>query len=166
MHDARVFANTFIYKRITDDGLLENGDSCTILGEQTPICIIRDSAYPIHNWLMKPFNDNPNLTLQQKCFKYRLLHACIVVENAFGRLKLKRNDMTINNIPTIITTCCILNNFCEVHGESFNDNWLCDNSGSDYQQPTTGPMGGPSCSNTAPQGIRKTLMQYFYEQES
>ena len=167
-----MFANSFVYKRITEDGLLENGDSCINLEERISISIIGDSAYPLHNWLMRPFNDNPNLTPQRKCFNYRLSHVCIVVENAFGQLKarwrhlLKRNDMTIDNIPTVITTCCILHNFCEIHGESFNDNWLCDNSGSDYQQPTTAPMGCPSSSNTATQEICNTLMQYFYEQES
>ena len=81
VHDACVFANSFVYKSITKDGLLENGDSCTILGKRIPICIIGDSAYPVHNWLMKPFSDNPNLTLQQ-CFNYSLSHARIVVENA------------------------------------------------------------------------------------
>ena len=89
VYDAWVLANSFIYKRIREDELLEYGDTCTILGKQIPICINGDSAYPIHNWLMKPFNYNPNLTPQQRCFKYRLSHARIVVENTFGQLKAR-----------------------------------------------------------------------------
>ena len=81
-----------------------------ILGEQIPVNIIGDSAYPIHVWLMKPFSDNSQLSPQQKYFNYRLSQARIVIENAFGWLKgrwrrlMKRNEMMIENIPTVITT--------------------------------------------------------------
>ena len=26
----------------------------------------------------------------------------------------------------LVTACCVLHNICEVHGESFSDNWLED----------------------------------------
>ena len=48
-----------------------------------------------------------------------------MVENAYGRLKarwrrlMKRNDMCIDNIPTIVTAACILHNV--VHSETFNE---------------------------------------------
>ena len=55
-----------------------------------------------------------------------------MVEIAFGRLKArwrrlsKQIDMDIDNIPHIITACCVLHNVCEVHGDSFNDEWLLE----------------------------------------
>ena len=51
----------------------------------------------------------------------------MVVENAFGRLKgrwrclLKWNDTGTEDIPILITTCCVLHNICEVHKEQFDD---------------------------------------------
>ena len=54
----------------------------------------------------------------------------MVVENAFGCLKgrwrclLKRNDAATEDIPTIITTCCVLHNICDVHKEHFDGMWL------------------------------------------
>ena len=98
VHDARIFINSIIYKRITDYKILECVGR-TILGRNIPPCIIGDSAYPIQPWLMKPFSGVSSLTPQQKHFNYRLSRARIVVENAFGRLKvrwrrlMKRNDM-------------------------------------------------------------------------
>ena len=69
-----------------------------------------------------------NLTPSQRSFNYHLSRASILVENAFGRLKarwrrlMKRNDMNIDNIPCVITACCILHNMCEVHGLVTLDN--------------------------------------------
>ena len=60
---ARVFANSLIYKRITEDGLLTDAQCRTIAGKEVPACIIGDLAYPIINrWLLKPFADNSTLS--------------------------------------------------------------------------------------------------------
>ena len=54
----------------------------------------------------------------------------MVVKNAFGRLKgrwrrlLKTNDAATEDIPTIITTCCVLHNIREVYEEHFDETWL------------------------------------------
>lgn len=51
---------------------------------------------------------NGNLSLQQKTFNYRLSRACIVSENAFGRLKArwhrlaKKNDMDVADVPNVV----------------------------------------------------------------
>ena len=99
VHDARVFVNSLIYKRITENNLHRDAECRTITGKEIPVCIIGDSAYLINTWLMKSFADNSTLSPQQKHFNYRLSWARTVVEIAFGCLKarwrrlLKRNDM-------------------------------------------------------------------------
>ena len=56
-----------------------------------------------------------------------------MVEIAFGSLKarwqrlFKQMDIHIDNVPRVITTCCVLHNFCKVHRDSFDD-WLQDNN--------------------------------------
>jgi len=147
--------------------LLDNVSKRTILGREIGPCLIGDSAYPMNAWLLKPFTFNSNLTAEQKHFNYRLSKARIVVENAFGRLKarwrrlMKRNDMDIEHIPTVITACCILHNICEIHGEYFNDTWLTDNT--EYEQPSS--LATATTSSSAPHDIRNTLMQYLYAQQ-
>ena len=170
VHDARVFANSMLYRQIMEDDLLANGDTRTLMGTTVPVCIIGDSAYPLETWLMKPFTDNGNLISDQQCFNYHLSRARMVVENAFGRLKarwrrlLKRNDMKTKHIPNVIAACCVLHNLCEVHGESFNDIWLQHNVTCTQQQPSTS-ITPSSRSQCAPRAVRNAKMQYLCDQE-
>jgi len=129
VHDARVFAHSSLYKLGVNNRLLPDTKQ-SIGGTEVPLYLIGDSAYPMLTWLMKPFPHNSSLSAEQRTYNYRICRARIVVENAFGRLKArwrrvsKRLDADIDNIPTIITACCILHNMCEVHGEAFVDNWM------------------------------------------
>lgn len=163
VHDARVLVNSSIYARILRGEVLQ-GYRRTILRHEIQPLLVGDSAYPIEKWLMKPFADNTMLTDQQKKFNYRLSRARIVAECAFGRLKarwrrvLKRNDMNLQHVPTVITACCILHNLCEIHGESFNDAWLSANT-------TSIVPSAPACQQSGrsdvPNVIRNTLMRYL-----
>ena len=57
VHDARVLANSSLFKQAEDEMLLSRQskeiDGCTVLA-----FLIGDSAYPLLQWLMKPFPDN------------------------------------------------------------------------------------------------------------
>lgn len=116
---------------------------------------------------MKPFPHNSGLTRNQRTFNYHFSVARVVVENAFGRLKArwrrlsKRNDMNINNVPCVVTACCILHNLCEVHGDTFNEAWLPDLE----QESSTLPQPAPyplitNISNDA-KVIRNELVEYY-----
>ena len=92
--------------------------------------LVGDSGYPLTPWLIKPYAFNNSLTPEQKHLNYWLSRARIVMENAFGRLKvrwrrlLKQNDMQINNTVKVVIDCCILHNMYEIHGETFVDEWM------------------------------------------
>ena len=139
VHDARVFAQSALYQNITENHLLPD-KPMSVGGVRIPLYMICDSAYPLKSWLMKPFAYGSSLTTEQNTYNYRICRTCIVVENAYGRLKgrwrrlMKRNDMCIDNITTIVTATCILHNICEVHGDNFNEAWLTDD-GSSFPQP-------------------------------
>ena len=77
MHDARVFAHSNLYKKITEEELLPS-KPLRVNGVDVPLFLIGDSAYPLNTWLMKPFPHNGVLTTEQKTFNYRLCRARIV----------------------------------------------------------------------------------------
>ena len=163
VHYAHVFANSSIYKKITEEKLLP---CCTLAigGVNVPLFLIGDSAYPLQTWLMKPFTHGTDLTAQQKTYNYRLCRARIVVENAYGRLKarwrrLMKRNMSIENIPNVVTAACILHNVCEIHGESFNEAWLHEIQGSELQQPNPGSVRDSN--GDRPKHIRDALVFYF-----
>ena len=129
VHDARVFANSGVFTK-GQNGTLFPDWKKALCGVDVPVVILGDPAYPLLTWLMKAFQDNGNLTPQQKKFNYRLSHARVVVEHAYGRLKgrwrclLKRLDVDIANANNVIAACCVLHNICETHGDHFDDDWM------------------------------------------
>ena len=64
----------------------------SIDGVKIPRYPIGDSAYPLKSWLMKPFTYGSSLTTQQKTYNYWICRARIVVENAYGWLKMVQAD--------------------------------------------------------------------------
>jgi len=78
---------------------------------------------------MKPFAVTPHITTEKKNFNYQQSRACMVVENAFGRLKerweclFKRLDFALENVPNIVAACVILHNLCEMYGNHFQPEW-------------------------------------------
>ena len=81
VHDARVFANSLLYHKVTNRELLQ-GSSLRFRSCEIPPLLVGDSAYLIQSWLMKPFTHSPTLTPEQKQFNYRLSRARVVVEIA------------------------------------------------------------------------------------
>ena len=88
----------------------------------------------------------------------------MVVECAFGRLKgrwrslLKRNDRNVNFLPTYVAACCVLHNICEIHNDSFNEEWTIQHHESDMP---INPSNTSSNSATTSATIREALSDYF-----
>ena len=84
------------------------------------------------------------------------------MENAFGQLKgrwrrlLKRNDMLVENVSTVVAAACVLHNVCEIHNEPFNDSWLSADSD---EQPTQSTA--ISQQSARPKQIQATLEKFF-----
>jgi hypothetical protein len=94
-----------------------------------PVVLIGDGAYPLFDFIMKPYCDNGHLTDSQKLFNYKLSRARMTVENTFAKLKgawrilQKRVDVHISRVNNIINSCCILHNYCEKKKETLSANF-------------------------------------------
>ena len=166
VHDARVFTNSSLYQRGQSGTLFPDWKE-TIADKNVPIVILGDPAYPLLPWLMKAFQNNGQLSQQERSFNYRLSSARVTVEHAYGRLKgrwrclLKRLDINVCDVPELVAACCVLHNICEIHGEHFDEEWLegvqGDSPGSTvYSSPTTQAESGHS--------IRQAIMSHFHEE--
>ena len=158
VHDARVFANSSVVEKIEKGQLL-----CGEVRNGIRPFIVGDPAYPLRPWLMKSFPHSGSLTPQQKLYNYRMCRGRTVVELAFGRLKArwrrlsKQNDKIVENVPTVIGACCILHNICQIHGDTFNEEWLQD-------IPNTGTItsnDGDAGNTGSGDSTREALVQYF-----
>ena len=167
VHDARVLSNSDLFTRGEAGTLLPDAKRL-IEGCNVPLLILGDPAYPLLPWLLKGYSDCGTLTAKQRNFNYCLSRARFVVENAFGCLKgrwrclLKRNDTKITLLSNVIAACCTLHNICEVHGDSFDEDWAVTSTASEdsshYAQSGTSARGSDDA-----ESIRNALADYLYE---
>ena len=107
VHDMRVFRYSGIQQKLNEHFFPPNTH------------IIGDKAYTCQEYLITPYEDDGNLTVEQTHFNYVLSSARITVERAIGLLKLcwryfrdklpiRRTDL----IPYYILAICVLHNIC------------------------------------------------------
>ena len=114
-------------------------------GVEVNLCLLGDPAYSLSSWLMKPYpqplhstqarrltEDQERLAAEQESFNVYLISGRMVIECAFGRLKgrwrklQKRMDMSLSEVPIVVSACCIIHKYCELQTERFYDAWLPD----------------------------------------
>ncbi|XP_063062128.1 uncharacterized protein LOC134454980 isoform X2 [Engraulis encrasicolus] len=138
-HDSNVLSQSDLFKRMH---LLPQCVK-TIEGQEVPLLIIGDPAYPLLRWLVKAYKHSPALTPEQLSFNLHLSPARVGVENTFGMLKarwrvlLKQSEFHFTFTPKVIATCCALHNFCVIEKDAPHTNWIEDTFDPRYPQPTT-----------------------------
>ena len=122
VHDARVFANSDVNK------MLQNKLIPMVLKEllpgedKVPPVILADPAYPLLPNVMKEYACCTNN--EQVVFNEMLRSARNQVECAFGRLKARWRiltramDIKLDDLPSVIYSCFVLHNYCEVRGNN------------------------------------------------
>uniref|UniRef100_A0A3Q3A0V1 DDE Tnp4 domain-containing protein n=1 Tax=Kryptolebias marmoratus TaxID=37003 RepID=A0A3Q3A0V1_KRYMA len=159
-HDARVFRLSALPELASRGNLFpphirNNGKVAT------GYYILGDSAYPLLDWLLKPFPNTGRLTSEQQFFNKKICGARVVVKNAFGRLKgrwhclLKRNDCDVELVKSMVLTCCALHNLFENHGESFETSLDLPDAEVAALQPVQGVP------RDLDEGTREALMKYL-----
>ncbi|KAL2095524.1 hypothetical protein ACEWY4_007672 [Coilia grayii] len=79
VHDARVFSLSSLYEQGSAGTLLPHHTEM-FEGIDVPLFLLGDSAYPLLNWLMKPYPEGGGVTPQQLNFNHRLSQARMTVE--------------------------------------------------------------------------------------
>ncbi|XP_013409304.1 protein ANTAGONIST OF LIKE HETEROCHROMATIN PROTEIN 1 [Lingula anatina] len=128
VHDARVLANSNVYRKAEEGRLFPMDDQHVrnIEGIDVPLFILGDSAYPLKPYLMRPFPDNGHLNRMHTNYNYRHSRARMPIECCFGRTKKKwsilqyRIDFDTEFVSHLLMACFALHNISLVHKHEMN----------------------------------------------
>nr|XP_012217232.1 PREDICTED: uncharacterized protein LOC105669063 [Linepithema humile] len=116
--DGGVFRNSLIRNYIASGSLkLPNLKPIEVDGLVLPYVLLADEAFPLTNFIMRPYPRNDRLDLSKKVFNYRLSRARRVVESPFGilaeRWRIYRKPIisSIANAKKIVQATVVLHNF-------------------------------------------------------
>ena len=161
IHDARVLRLSGLYDFAENEQIL-SGPMRNINGTEIGPLLAGDSAYPLTNWLMKPFPDRGRLTAEQRKFNLKFSALRCVVERAFGMLKsrwriiLKKIEQKTTTLKKTVIAACVLHNICIERGD------LHDADDSDSDDGSDDDNGGRNAFETG-NNIRDTLKDYVWE---
>ena len=132
-HDARNLRNSSLFRKAENNEILENPKD-VIYGSQIRPLVLGDGAYPSLPWLLTPYQFGPALTRPQRKFNKKLSKGRVHAKRSFGILKarwrclLKRLDNEIENVSSVIVTCCVLHNICQIYKDNYvDDDGLLEN---------------------------------------
>ena len=143
VHDAHMFSTSTLSNDIRN-GSITRCKKVIVEGEPAvPICLLGDPAYPLLPCLMKEF-PNGGKGESEELFVFHFSSTRMVIECTFGRLKarlrcLRREiDINIRELPNLINSCFVLNNFCEERKEPLNQKHIdfALNYEKEFQPPT------------------------------
>ena len=124
IHDARVLRLSGLYELAENEQIL-SGPTCNINGTEIRPLLAGDRAYPLTNWLVKPYPDRGRLTPEQRKFNVKFSTLRFVVERPFGtgmkarwRIALKKVDQKPSFLKRLIAAC-VLHNICIERGDLY-----------------------------------------------
>ena len=121
IHDAGQFQWSYVYHELHQMHILSNS-TIVVRGVQVKPYLIGDSAYLSQPYLLKNYKPRNPAFRDQKRFDASINTGKVVIEHAFSALKnrwriLKSFGGNVNKCTTETIVCCILHNYCELHGE-------------------------------------------------
>ncbi|KAK4886383.1 hypothetical protein RN001_002654 [Aquatica leii] len=132
-HDSRVFSYSLMARHIEEHGpakYFPNRDD-HLLG---------DSAFPLKEWMMTPYRDNPNITRDQRRHNYLLSADRVAIEHTFGLVKGRWrrlffiNTYSVSKAVEIANAAFILHNLCYMHGDEWPDPYEEENEEAAFVQ--------------------------------
>eukprot|EP00794_Sanderia_malayensis_P009556 gene9556-10543_t len=130
IHDSRMLRNSWVYAEATSREILRI--PVFMLNSMVSIApyLVGDAAYPLSDWLIKPFPYEKNMQYRPKMFNLALSQARVSIERAFGMLKsrwrilLGKLQLEPSFAADVVTTCTVLHNICQKRGEQLDETLL------------------------------------------
>ncbi|XP_053218796.1 uncharacterized protein LOC128400548 isoform X2 [Podarcis raffonei] len=143
-HEAKIFNKSTLFSKGQEGTLFALGPM-DINGVSVPRVILGGPAYPLLPWLMVPYTED--LDSAKEAFNTTLSRCQEPLEEAFSRLKGRwrcltgRNDCAVENLPRLISACCVLHNICEEKGEAYEETWEAEAKqlAATFEQPLQRP---------------------------
>uniref|UniRef100_A0A8D0DHI9 DDE Tnp4 domain-containing protein n=1 Tax=Salvator merianae TaxID=96440 RepID=A0A8D0DHI9_SALMN len=143
-HEAKIFNKSTLFTK-GQEGTLFTPGSMEINGVTVPRVILGGPAYPLLPWLMVPYTEELDST--KESFNATLSRCQEPLDEAFSRLKGRwrcltgRNDCAVENLPRLISACCVLHNICEEKGEAYEETWEAEAKqlAATFEQPLQRP---------------------------
>ena len=117
--DAQIFKHTNLRHKVEDGSIGFPESECLGIGEPKLNFILRDDAFPLKVWLMKPCSRH-GLDIKEMVFNYRISWGRRVVENAFGiltsRFRIFQSPMP-HEPPVVIKlvmACLVMHNLLRI----------------------------------------------------
>ena len=123
--DSRNLRDSSLFRRAQNHEILTEPEDVTENASIRPIML--DRAYTLLPWLVNPYSFGPALTRPQRKSNKKLSKGRVHVERVFGILKacwrclLKRLDNQIENVSSVVITCCVLHNICQMNKDEYID---------------------------------------------
>ena len=128
VHYARVYANSKLNKHFSEKTLPMTYRTLLPGTDRIPPLVLGDPAYPLLPNVMKEYGEDAHD--KKAIFNQILRTGRNQIECAFGRLKARWQilnrpmNIKLENVPTVIYTCFILHNFCELNGSPINQDYV------------------------------------------
>ncbi|KAM0734091.1 putative nuclease HARBI1 [Formica fusca] len=127
IHDSRVYKLSFISQELPNIC----GNIYHILG---------DNAYAIKPWLLTPYRDYGNLSVNKIHYNKVFSGTRVLIENTFGLLKnrfrnlMKLEFQEVDKITKFIMSCCVLHNLCIDYDDTLPNEEYYDENPCEYSE--------------------------------
>ena len=128
VHDARVYANSKLNKHFSEKTLPMTYRTLLPGTDRIPPLVLGDPAYHLLPNVMKEYGEDAHD--EKAIFNQILGTGRNQIECAFERLKARWQilnrpmNIKLEDVPTVIYTCFILHNFCELNGSPINQDYV------------------------------------------
>ena len=163
IHDAQVLRLSGFYDLAENEQIL-SGPTRNINGTEIRPLLAGDSAYPLTNWLVKPYPDRGHLTPDQRRYNVKFSALRSVVERAFGKLQarwriaLKKVEQKLSTLKKTVIAACVLHNICIERGDLYDtENNDSDDSSDDDNDGRIGVETGNDIRDALKDYVRDNL---------